>query len=124
MFIIACVHEGFMYFRVFALNNTIGLGVIWGNLDMMDVIFLGQISSHCYKCGAIVSNNFHYSTPLTENILEYKVSESLLVFFPKRVPLGPRIQGTMGLNKIAKLIDSWHEHGVNMNLAEKCRNVG
>jgi len=91
---------------------------------MMDAIFLGQVSSHCYECEAVVSNNFSHSTPLAEVILEYKVSKSLLILFLKRVPLRPRRQGTMGLNETEKLIDGWHEHGVNMNLVEKCRDVG
>jgi len=40
MFIIACFHEGLAYVEVFALNNTVGLGVERGNLDVMDAIFL------------------------------------------------------------------------------------
>jgi len=40
MFVIACLHEAFVYVEVFVLNNTVGLGVIWGNLEMMDAIFL------------------------------------------------------------------------------------
>jgi len=36
-------------------------------------------------------------------------------------PLRLRGQGTMGLDKIAKLIDS--EHGINVNLVEEHRNV-
>jgi len=30
----------------------------------------------------------------------------------------------MGLNEIVKLIDGWHEHGVDMNLVENSRKVG
>jgi len=88
---------------------------------MMYAVFLGQVSNHCYKCGAIVSNNFSHSTLLAQDILEYKVSESLLIFLLKRAPLGPRGQSTMGLDKIVKLIDS--EHGIDVNLVEKCSNV-
>jgi len=40
MFIIACFHEGLAYVEVFALNNAIGLGVIRGNLYVMDAIFI------------------------------------------------------------------------------------
>jgi len=40
MFVIACFHEGLMYVRVLVLNNTIGLGDIRGNLDVIDAIFL------------------------------------------------------------------------------------
>src|SRR5882724_4590479 len=88
---------------------------------MMYAVFLGQVSNHCYKCGSIVSNNFSHSTPLAQDILKYKVSKSLLVFLLKRAPLGPRGQSTLGLDEIVKLIDS--EHGINVNLAEKCCNV-
>src|SRR5882724_9200588 len=93
MFVIACFHEGFMYVKVFALNNTIGLGVIWRNLDVMDAIFLRQVSSCSHRCRAIVGNNFSHSTPLVEDILEYKVPKSLFIFLPKGAPLGPRRQG-------------------------------
>ena len=89
---------------------------------MMYPVFLGQVSNCCYKCGAIVSNNFSHSTPLEQDILENKVSKSLLILLLKRAPLGPRGQGTMCLNEIVKLIDG--EHGINVNLSEKCRNVG
>ena len=41
VFIIAHLHEGFAYAKVFVLKKTVGLGVIWGNLDMMDALFLG-----------------------------------------------------------------------------------
>src|SRR5882724_13246498 len=51
-------------------------------------------------------------------------SLSLLAFFPKRASLVAGSQGTMGLNEIEKLIHNWHDHGVDMNLAEKSRNVG
>src|SRR5882724_1336892 len=121
MFVIAHLHEGFVFVEVFALNNAFCLGVIWRTLDMMYAVFLRQVSNCCYKCGAIVSNNFSHSTPLAQDILKYKVSESLLVFLLKRVPLRPRGQGTMGLDEIVKLFDS--EHGIDVNLVEKCRNV-
>jgi len=88
---------------------------------MMYAVFLGQVSNHCYKCGAIVSNNFSHSTPLAQDILKYKVSESLLIFLLKIAPLRPREQGIMGLDKITKPIDC--EHGIDVNLVEKCRNV-
>src|SRR5882724_2488311 len=90
MFVVACLHEGFIYVKVFVLNNAVVLGVIWGDFDMMNAIFFRQVSSHCYKCGAIVGNNFSYSTPSAEDILEYKVSKSLFIFLQKRAPLGPR----------------------------------
>jgi len=57
---------------------------------MMDAVFLGQVSSHSHKCGAIVSNNLSHSTPSAEDILKYKITEGLLIFFPKRALLGPR----------------------------------
>jgi len=109
---------------VFSLNNAVGLEVIWGDFDMMNAIFLKQVSRCCYECGTVFGNNFSHFTPSAEDIPKYKVTESLLIFLLKRAPLGPRRQSTMGLNKIAKIIDSWHEHGVNINLAEKHRNVG
>src|SRR5882724_10799052 len=121
MFVIAHLHEGFVFVEVFALNNAICLGVIWRTLDMMYAVFLREVSNCCYKCGAIVSNNFSHSTPSAQDILEYKVSERLLIFLLNMASLRPRGQGTMGLDKIAKHIDS--EHGINVNLAGKCRNV-
>src|SRR5882724_3742716 len=90
----------------------------------MDAIFLRQVTHHSHKCGAIISNNLSHSTPSAKDILEYKVSQSLLVFLPKRAPLGPGRQCTVGLNEIAKLVYSQHEHCVDMNLPEKHGNVG
>ena len=89
MFIIACLHEGLTYVEIFALHKTIGLRVIRGALDVMDAIFLGQVTRCCHKCGAIISNNLGHPTPSAKDILEYKVPESLLIFLPKRAPLGP-----------------------------------
>ena len=53
MFIVAGLHEGFPYVEVLLLDHTISLGVIWGDLDMMDPIFfrgtllLLQMQDHC-----------------------------------------------------------------------------
>ena len=93
---------------------------------MMDSIFLGQVSGHSHKCWAIVGNDLGHSghsSPSAEDILEYKIPKHLLVFLQKRVPLGPRRQGAASPDKIVKLIDGWHEHGININLAEKHGNV-
>src|SRR5882724_6002208 len=113
-----------MYVKVFVFHNAVGLRVIRGDLDVMDAIFLGQVTSLSHKCRAIISNNLGHSTPSAKDILEYKVPESLLIFLPKRVPLGPGRQGAVGLNEIAQFVDSRHEHCVNMNLPEKRGNVG
>src|SRR5882724_3359801 len=124
MVVIACLHEGFAYVKVFPFHNAVGLRVIRGDLDVMDAIFLGQVTRHSHKCGAIISNNLSHSTPSAKDILKYKVPESLLVFLPKRAPLGPGRQCAVGLNEIAKLVYSRHEHCVDMNLPEKRGNVG
>src|SRR5882724_1250185 len=89
MFIIAHLHEGFTYVEMFPLHNAIGLRVKRGDLDVMNAIFLRQVTSCSHKCGSIISNNLGHSTPLAKDILEYKIPESLLVFFLKRVPLRP-----------------------------------
>src|SRR5882724_7661655 len=89
----------------------------------MDAIFLGQVTCCSYKHGAIMSNNLCHSTPSAKDILQYKVPESLLIFLAKRAPLGPGQQGAAGLNEIAKLVYSWHEHCIDMNLPEKHGNV-
>jgi len=89
MFIIACLHEGFTYVEVLAFHNAIGLRIIRGDLDVMDTIFLRQVTSHSHKCRAIISNNLSYSTPSAKDILKYKIPERFLIFLAKRVPLGP-----------------------------------
>src|SRR5882672_6824673 len=61
--IIAGLHERFTNVEVFLLDNTIILGVIRGDLNVMDAIFFGQITSRSHECGTIVSNNFRNSTP-------------------------------------------------------------
>ena len=39
MLIVACLHEGFPNIEVLSFDHAICLGVVWGNLDMMDPIF-------------------------------------------------------------------------------------
>jgi len=68
MFVIACLHEGFTHVKVFAFNNSIGLGIIWRNHDVMDDIFLKQVSSCSHQCRAIVGKKFSHSTPSAEDI--------------------------------------------------------
>jgi len=53
----------------------------------------------------------------------YQVTEGLLIFLLKWVPLVPGWKSEMGLNKVMKLVYCWHEHGVHVNLAGKCRHV-
>src|SRR5882724_882843 len=89
MFVIACLHEGFAYVKMFLLHKAVGLRVIRGDLDVMNAIFLRQVTSHSHKHRSIICNNLGHSTPSAKDILKYKFPESLLVFFPKRVPLGP-----------------------------------
>jgi len=76
MLIIAHLHEGFTYVEVFAFHNAIGLRVIRGDLDVMDAIFIRQVTRCSHKCGAIISNNLGHSTPSAKDILKYKVPES------------------------------------------------
>src|SRR5882672_5746002 len=124
VFIIAGLHEGFTDVEVLLLDNTICLGIVRRNLDVMDAIFLGQVTSCPHKCRTIVGNNFSDSTPSTKDVLKYKIAESLLIFLLKGMPFGPRRHGTTSLDKIAKLVYSWHEHGVNVNLPEEGEDVG
>ena len=88
MFIVAGLHEGFPYVEVLSFDLAISLGVIRGDLDMMDPIFFGEVSCCSYKCGTIVGDDFCYPTPLVED-LKNEVTEGLLVFLPKWVPLSP-----------------------------------
>jgi len=63
MLVITHLHEGFANVKVVSLDNAIGLRVIQRDLDVMDAIFIRQVSSHSHKCRAIVSNNLSHSTP-------------------------------------------------------------
>src|SRR5882672_3757057 len=110
--------------EVFPFNNTISLGIVRRNLDVMDAIFLGQVTSHCHEHRTIVGNNFSDSTPSTKDVLKYKITESLLIFLPKGMPFRPRRHGTTSLDEIAKLVHSWHEHGVDVNLPKEGGDVG
>src|SRR5882672_5790721 len=122
--IIAGLHEGFTDVEVFPLDNTISLGIVRRNLDVMDAIFLGKITGRHNECRTIVGNNLSDSTPSTKDVLEYKITESLLIFLPKGLPFGPRRHGTMSLDEIAKLVYGWHEHGVDVNLPKEGEDVG
>src|SRR5882724_3743573 len=84
MLVIACLHEGFVYVEVLAFHNAIGLRVIRGDLDVMDAIFLRQVTCHSHKCGAIISNNLGHYTQLAKDIFKYEIPKSLLIFLPKR----------------------------------------
>src|SRR5882672_9304891 len=109
--------------EVFPFNNTISLGIVRRNLDVMDAIFLRQVTSHRHEFRTIVGNNFSDSTPSTKDVLKYKITESLLIFLPKGMPFRPRRHGTMSLDKIVKLVYGWHEHGVNVNLPKEGGDV-
>src|SRR5882672_1106695 len=98
--IIAGLHEGIMDVEVFPLDNTISLGIVRRNLDVMDAIFLGQITSCSHEHRTIVGNNFSDSTPSTKDVLEYKIAESLLIFLQKGTPFRPRRHDTMSLDEI------------------------
>src|SRR5882724_1376212 len=89
MLVIARLHEGFVYVEVSAFHNAICLRVTRGDLDVMDAIFLGQVTCHNHKHGANISNNLGHSTPTAKDIFEYEIPESLLVFLLERVPLRP-----------------------------------
>ena len=67
--VITGLHEGFTDVKVLPLNNTICLGIVRRNLDVMDAIFLGQVTSHRHEHRTIVSNNFSDSTPSTKDVL-------------------------------------------------------
>jgi len=122
--VIAGLHEGFTDVEVFLLDNTIFLGIVRRNLDVMHAIFLGQVTSHRHECRTIVGYNFSDSTPSTKDVLEYKIAESLLIFLPKGMPFGPRGHGTTSLDEIAKLVHGQHEHGVDVNLPKEGGDVG
>src|SRR5882724_10047306 len=81
MFIVACLHEGFPYIKVLLFDHSISLGVIWGDIDMMDPICFGEVPCCSYKCWIIVSDNFCHSTTLAEDILKYEVAKGLLISF-------------------------------------------
>src|SRR5882672_896400 len=121
--VIAGLHEGFTDVKVFLLDNTISLGIVRRNLDVMDAIFLGQITGHCHKSRTIVGNNLSDSTPSTKDVFKYKIAESLLIFLPKGPPFGPRRHGTTSLDEIAKLVYGRHEHGVDVNLPKEGGDV-
>src|SRR5882672_2315697 len=104
--VIAGLHEGFMDVKVFPLDNTISLGIVRRNLDVMDAIFLRQITGCRHEHRTIVSNNLSDSTPSTKYVFEYKITESLLIFLLKGPPFGPRRHGTTSLDEIAKLFYS------------------
>jgi len=74
---------------VLSFDHTISLGVIWGDLDMMDPIFFREVPCCSHEDGTIVGDDFCHTTPQAEDMLKYEVAKGLLVFLPKWVPLGP-----------------------------------
>ena len=89
VFIVAGLHEGFPFVEVLSFDDAIILGVIQGDLDMMDPIFFGEVPHCSCECRTIVGDNFCHPTPLAEDILKNEVAKGLLIFRPKWVPLGP-----------------------------------
>jgi len=83
MFIIAHLHEGF------ALNNAIGLGVIWRTLDMMYAVFLGQYQTAATNVGPL-SVTIQPLHPIGTGYPRVIVSESLLIFLLKMAHSGQR----------------------------------
>ena len=89
MLIVAGLHKGFPYVEVLSFDHTISLGVIWGNLDMMDSIFFREVPHCSYEHGTIVDDDFCHPTPPAEDILKNEVTKGLLIFLLKWAPLGP-----------------------------------
>jgi len=85
----AGLHEGLLYVKMLSFDHTIILGVIWGNLDMMDPIFFRRYPAASYKCRTIVSDELLHTIPLAEDILKNEVTKGLLVFLLKWAPLSP-----------------------------------
>jgi len=83
----------FTYVKMFPFHNAIGLRVIRGDLDVMDAIFLRQVTSCSHKCGAIISNNLGHPPHQQRISLNIKSLRDFLVFLVKRAPLGPGMTG-------------------------------
>ena len=109
--------------KVFVLDQAICLGIVGGDLDVVDAIFLRKVALHSNESRAIVSDYLFNATPSTEDLLKNEVTESFFHFSMKGSSLWPGGEGTTSLNKIAELVNHRHQHSVNVGFMEEGRNI-
>ena len=121
--VVASLHERLVNIKVFVLDQAVRLGIVGGDLDVVDAVFLHKVARRSNESGAIVSDYLFNATPSTEDLLENEVTKSFFCFSMKGSPLWPGGEGTTSLNKIAELVNHWHQHSVNVGFAEEGQNI-
>src|SRR6266481_493150 len=89
MVIVASLHEGLADVKMFPLYKAICLRVVRGNLDVMNTIFLGEVTHGSNKSRSIVHDNFGDAAPSAKNLLKNEVPKGFLIFLPEGLPLRP-----------------------------------
>ena len=89
MVIVASLHDGLADIKMLLLHKAICLGVVGGNLDMMNAIFLGKVTCGSHKGRSIVCHDFSNASPSAKNLLKNEVPKGFLVFLSEGLSLQP-----------------------------------
>ncbi|KIJ12694.1 hypothetical protein PAXINDRAFT_14453 [Paxillus involutus ATCC 200175] len=107
-----------------ALNNSIGLRVIGGDGDVVDIV-PGSKDIQCLdKQRTIVSHNFSKRAPSAEDILKDKSGQGYAVFHSKHPPLWISGECAMGLDDVPVATCLGHQHHVNVSFVKETPNNG
>jgi len=106
---------------VLLLNNTICLGVICQDADVVDAIPVRKPIECCDVSHAIVSDYLANCSPSAEDLLENKGANRASSLCAKCTPLGPGCERATHLNDIPKASSMRHIHGVDVDFVEKRR---
>jgi len=110
--------------KCFCSTTPLAWELVRRNIDVIDAIFLGQITSHCHECRTIVSNISATPPHLQRMSSNIKLPRVFSFSFRRGHHSGQRRHGTMSLDEIVKLVYGWHEHGVDVNLPKEGGDVG
>ena len=83
------LHDCFPNVEMLGLHNSIGLRIIAGDPDMVDVVSLTEPVRSSDIGRGVIGNNFHHTSPPTEDT-ENKHPNDFSGFQGRSLPFGPR----------------------------------
>jgi hypothetical protein len=104
------------------LNNSIGLRVIRGDADVVDIVPGSKDVQGLDEWQTIVSYNFSKWAPSAEDILKDIGSQCYTVFCSKHPPLRISGEHTTSLDDVPIATRFGHLHGVDVSLVKEAAN--
>ena len=110
-----------MLFR--SLDNSIGLGVVGRDADVVDTIVVSEDLERGNVRSAVVRYNGFYCTVAAENGFEDEFGYSYGIFGVKHAVFRPSRKGTMCLCYIREAIGLRHPHCIHMDNSEQATGL-